>query len=839
MANCSPRNALNEICGDGKDDDCDGQVDEDCRASKESGPTPCCGCVVGSDPILLTNRAAVTTPFADFAVSVVSRLSLTRTWNSLDAAYFGGPVGQLGSGWHHEWEATLTCSGTSCTVARGASEGLRFERAETATSLDGLETWQLYRPAAGDVTEARRHLLAQRPGGAWIVFMADGSSLHFATACDACGAPDEFCTAPELGGKARLVKVTDAQGNGILLSRAVGTGILLGLADDLGHTLELRSATACADGLARELVYDGVRVATYEYEGVDLVRVTDADGAVLRAYWYDSGGLGLLRGIQDEAGLPIVEFAYDGNGDAIGIVDETTTATVDYSAAGVATVSESYGGGLASSGTRVFDASGNLASISEGCSCGGIRTFTYQGKDLQCATDAAGDYTFYGRDALGRVTRRARYPSTVGYTCPPQTDAHLQTYEDESFWFGVTREIAAGVSMSLDIQTAKLRTTGYLDEWVGEQRDYSPAPNEIDPAGYECAEAPLPAGAVMCRRVENGAIYSSTGARSLERHATFYSYDGRGRVTRVIGPVNLGQSSASDVAPVEERSYWPDSESLARRGRLAEIRRYPSPTAAPHATTFDYDMFGLYQSWQPDGSFTTWMKDGRGRVTHVLESDGRTSETRYHDGEKPRLRIGADGTVERKTYDARGRVTAQERLSGDPDLLGAKRDRAVGRVPPVRPRRKPGAQRAARRDRGGGLEAGPGVRRAAPAVEGEPSRGGERVAAVGVRAVGVPGPRDGRGRPVDELPAGVHRAGEDGDTGRGRLRWRAGVADGCDVRVRDVLARAQVGEGREGQHDDVPDRRLRSGAVGDDAEREGGEPDLEVRRPREHAAAQG
>jgi hypothetical protein len=86
-----------------------------------------------------------------------------------------------------------------------------------------------------------------------------------------------------------------------------------------------------------------------------------------------------------------------------------------------------------------------------------------------------------------------------------------------------------------------------------------------------------------------------TWTLSLERHATFFSYDDHGRLTRKIGPVNLDNPSPSDVTPVEELSYWPDSETLARRGRLHEVRRYPSPSAPPHVTTYDYDSFGVYR----------------------------------------------------------------------------------------------------------------------------------------------------------------------------------------------------------------------------------------------------
>lgn len=678
-AECDPSKGKTELCGDGEDNDCDDEVDEGCDPAPEPPPPSpppappppprpdpkCCECNGGEDPILLATRTAATTPFTDFAVSAGSRLSVTRTWNSRDASLFGGSVGVLGRGWHHEWEGTLSCSGDVCRVARGAHAGSSFLKAERVLSLDGSETWQLYRPRTGSTGVLRRQLLAQRPSGEWIYFLSDGRTMHFATACDACGAPDRFCQPPEAGGLARLVKVVDPQGNAVHVGYGRNTGLLLGLTDDLGHSLELKSATACTDGLARELFYDGVRVATYEFSGLDLTRAVDADGAVLRSYAYDPEGTGRLWAILDEAGLPGVEFSYDANGEATGIADEATTMLIEYGANGVVTVSEAYGSNT-SIGTRTFDSAGRPLSVSAGCSCGGVRTYTYTGGDRTCTTNDDGTRIYEERDSQGRIKRYVRY---TGTQCPPYSVSWAD--QEEGRTYGLTKAIAQGVTLTLDAQLTNSRTSALLPpNKATETWDYDASPKAGDPVGYSCAEAPLPAGAVVCRYIQAGYATSTSGTLS-ERHATFYSHDSRGRVTKVIGPVNLDRPSPSDVVPVEEYIYWPDAETPARRGRLAETRRYPSLTAAPLQTTFDYDMFGLYRTWQPDGRVTTWLKDGRGRATHVIESDGRTSETRFHDGEKPRLRISAGGEVDRTGYDSRGRVTAEERLSGDPDVPGA------------------------------------------------------------------------------------------------------------------------------------------------------------------------
>jgi Tol biopolymer transport system component len=140
----------------------------------------------------------------------LSTLDLSRTYTSNDWAYSGGPTGVFGRGWHHDWEAWLSCTQTKCTVALGLNPGYQFMPTGTAPSLDGTETWQVYGPWSNAVMSGdNQNVLVRRPSGEWIMFSPDGRELHFATVCDACGGTDVFCQDPATGGKARLVKVVD------------------------------------------------------------------------------------------------------------------------------------------------------------------------------------------------------------------------------------------------------------------------------------------------------------------------------------------------------------------------------------------------------------------------------------------------------------------------------------------------------------------------------------------------------------------------------------------------------------------------------------------------------
>ncbi|HSN91239.1 MAG TPA: DUF6531 domain-containing protein, partial [Anaeromyxobacteraceae bacterium] len=271
LATCDPFNGGREVCFNLKDDNCNGFVDEGCSCKSPSAggnrdEPACCSVSAGADPILLGNQSAVTDPFTDFAVEAVVRLGVTRTYTSADGALQGGPYGIFGPGWHHEWEGELTCANGTCTVSQGIAMGLRFALSQTALSLDGTETLEVWRPYQDEVTKPDGFdVLFRRPNGEWVLHLTNGRELHFATVCDACGAGDPVCADPLLGGVARLVKVVDEQGNATQLGYARPSGLLLSISDDLGHVLELRAADACSVGLARELRYGGTSVATYQY----------------------------------------------------------------------------------------------------------------------------------------------------------------------------------------------------------------------------------------------------------------------------------------------------------------------------------------------------------------------------------------------------------------------------------------------------------------------------------------------------------------------------------------------------------------------------------------------
>lgn len=409
---------------------------------------------------------------------------------------------------------------------------------------------------------------------------------------------------------------------------------------------------------------------TYAYwDDTDYLKsATDADGTVMRSYIYVPNSGGRLQAVQDQAGTNIAEFSYDTSWRATGVVDAESSVSVDFSVVRSPVVTEFFQGptgAISSTSTRVLNHNGKVTSISDGCACGPARTFTWTTGQPACVADTQGHVAYQVFDPQGRLARRLEYQgscpaSPTGIPNPLSADSR-----DEQRGYGLVREIATGVTLELDRPTSVTRPSTLGSGMAGETFDYDQSSKAGDPAGYSCAASLLPVGSVVCRHTRTDYVSGASGPEQ-ERQVTWFSYDAAGRLVRSYGPVSLDHPGAADVAPVEERTYWPDSATPARRGRLWQLKRYANLASPPLVTTYEYDLFGAFQVTAPNGIVTTIVKDGRGRPTFV-GIPGSVRETRYQDGLLPGLQIMPTGAVIRYAYDTKGRLKTIEYLTGDPD----------------------------------------------------------------------------------------------------------------------------------------------------------------------------
>lgn len=726
-----------EICGDGIDNNGNGLVDEGCTMP-DAPPVNACfqpppslddlsqvnqGCPngdwAGYDPIFLATRSATTEPFTDFEVTVLRTLGITRSYTSGDVMAGGAP-GIFGLGWHHDWETTVVCSGNGalCSVVDGLGGKMAFAaQASTVTGVGALdkETLVLYRRTEPEnLATGGYNLMVRRTSGEYILFQLDGSKLHFVPPASCAGL---FCMDLNFNGTLRLTRNVDAAGRGVQVDFPAA-GRLLTLTDDLGNQLSLEPSGSCPS-LAGTLYYragsSGQEAAyvTYEYDlCTTLTRAvpgnnTPAPGktAQLRHYEYQSTPkVGLLLKVRNEYDDAIEVFGYDTTtGNATSLLEARSSLTISYPQGNKDVVTSSYGA-LSSTATTFRDNSGKASTVNnvpgfgtdaEELWANSQDKMTWSGRYLTCSEQMAQYVRYFKRDAHNRVIAVSDFGGTPfadneTLHCKDSPWLSKTPLRSTSFEYGVTKTIAAGVSLSLELVTKTSKTSVFGEELAKAAGTGSVASNYKttetldydvdvgtkagDPSGYTCGPSTLPVGGVVCRKFVDGYTKDANGAIVPQKLGTFYTYDARGRVIRILGPIYIvGTPPAGNVDPVAERTYWPDDDAdLLKRGRLHEVMRwpsgYPAPASALHTTYLLYDAFGPYQVQDEAGGVTAYSRaGGAGRVTRIDNPDGRYASTRYYDGERPRLILMSGGSARRFTYDDKGRLHVTEPLSGDPE----------------------------------------------------------------------------------------------------------------------------------------------------------------------------
>jgi len=748
-----------EICGNGIDDNHDGRIDEGCEPVVPPDPSLGTsnpvqemndGCSLGdwagSDPIQLSNRAAVTEPYTDFEVSALGRLGITRSYTSADALKVPVSPGIFGIGWHHNWEATLSCSGggQSCNIENGLGTPLKF--AAEARAYAGVgplagEALVLYRRSEPEAHGFGGHdLMVRRPSGQFMAFLSDGSELWFGPSSPAeC----PYCLNGSLDGRLRVAQVVDGAGDIARVSFSQ-PGSLLTLEDELGNQLRVSPSAPCparAGAISYRSGTSGTSVnyITYKYDATcELLSRVEAVGhapapnkvSQIRAYDYRATARkGLLSTVFNEFNDPVVEFGYKplGNaaaGEAESFADAASFGNVlrpslaqDMVVSQVTSSSRMETKYDRGTGWKAVQAQSTVFNLPAWSSP--PQTPIWRGRFLTCIQDQSSRrLRHFERDSHGRVLSVTDLGPPKSGTIPTCTS--LPSDLDVSprrtkYDYGVSKIVAEGVLLSLDTPTATSKRSVFTGQLSGasgarnwsyptrESLDFDPTPKTTDPVGYAC----FPVGAAAsgsyeqvgrsafsaprlrpCRKTVEGYVLGADGNPTLRLVETYLSYDARGRLVRTIGPI-IGQGVRRVVGatdPVEERTFWPDEPSDPRGGRPKEVLRWPigwPDTTKALVTQFaTYDVFGPTQIVErlglpgptPDPTERRTIltrAGGAGRVTRIDTADGSYTRIRYYDGDKPRLVLLNGGSARRLSYDLRGRMTATERLSGDPEAPDA------------------------------------------------------------------------------------------------------------------------------------------------------------------------
>ncbi len=686
-----------EICGNGIDDNCNGEVDEGCSVCDE-GETAKCPytgdiadegvglCKAGTKtctngqwgacggevlPALeacdtLDNNCDGNTdetcagPSCDnvpagstlnpgsgnlYHDQPVGKSGVTLSYNSIDKS-----SGALGRGWTHTYNESISSGPTLDSIALRKPDGrvVYFKFSSGA-----------YHPEARSGEHAS---IVKRSDNTFALAHKDGSVHAF----DSSG---------------KLASMTDRNNNSTVLTYAANN--LVSVADPAG-----RVTGFAYDGQGRIIgvTAPGGATTTFAYDGGgNLASVTDANGG---AWTYTYGAGGKMTSKTTPAGATTA-YAYDSSGRLASSTDATgNVKTFSYDPAN-ATVTAAENGAAytytydpaldvrlaetdplgnvtryaydsirnllsktlpdGSSESYAYDADGNLASKTN--ADGTTEGYTYNSFGQPTSmTDGLGNTTRYEYDAKGNLVS-ATDPS--GATTAYEHDAR-----------GNVTKITDGMGRTTLVAYDAQNNVSLITDAAGAITSFT-----YDAAG-NAASTTAPDGAIT--RLEYDAIgglvkitdasgsatsyaYDAAGNRvsetDAEGNATVYAYDGKARLVSATDALGNVTKYAYASSGCPSCGGGPD--------KLASVT-----DANGNATTYDYDALGrLIKETDPLGNSIAYTYDARGNIATRIDANGATINYTYDAQGRLLKKTFADGTSAEFTYDARGNIITARNAS--------------------------------------------------------------------------------------------------------------------------------------------------------------------------------
>jgi YD repeat-containing protein len=581
------RDQKEEICGNGIDDNCNGETDENCKCDPSRGDQDCCERGQGDEVDIISGRMFLDHRRPMVLEGVGKPIEFEYGYSEGKGIWMehNNDTGDMGYGWYFSYADRLVFGPeyTSLIRADGVVEGFRKE-------INGymVPTGKYHR-----LVEVNGEYRIIEPDGSYTVF--SGTDGRMLKKVDSAGNEIEFryygidtgeegC---EIGIYGKLCKVK-AIDNREIRFQYNGAGLLISVNAPSGNTITLDYQNGRLVSVSDNL---GL-IESYEYVDVDTNQDSVADATVLgvvkdsyggiKEFWeYDNRG----KAVRDWRVDTDLYFDYDPDNDP-----ETPDGTLVYDAKNNTTRHYRYH-------------LGRITSVDGGDMCGGKREYgwEYDGvlKLMKYSKDGEGRRTDYVYDNRGNVIEEKRWAE---YGDPNNYYLVRYSYQSE-----------------MGIRTGEEKDGSVLNpssqEYIGVIYDYdSDYDNEFN-------ESP---GTLLTQVVRYGYTYSDlSGSNQYVEERTRYYYDSYGRLIRIDGP-------RDDVADEVIYEYYPLDGSY-NSGKLKSVNR------GGEITTYEnYNYSGKPERVvNPDGGVIEYIYDIRGRLVQMRVYNGDRTEIteNYYDND--------------------------------------------------------------------------------------------------------------------------------------------------------------------------------------------------------------
>jgi len=539
--------------------------------------------------------------------------------------------GSMGGNWRHNFEWTLTNTGTDISIVNHKGRFIQFTQNESTWDLTG-----------------KTDIVYQLDETAGVFTLLDPCNRHMYT----------------FNASGQLSQIEDGRGNMHTLTYDTGDN-LADVSDGLGRTLTFTYDT---DKLSA--VTDGTRTVSFAHTGNDLTQVTDALGNIT-TYAYDTGSL-MTSSTQpagntpysqtwNESGQVDSQTDSDGHTTTFTYVEPDTTITDalgvsrvhTHTATGELNNSQDQTGSSVSIGSDTtgrrnsvtdrlgdttsyvhHEASGKLASTTnaDGTNSGFSYTARDSGSatqyDLTGITNADGTTEGYAHDANGNLTLHTdRLGNASGATyngngqplTSTNTAGGVTTYTYNADGTLATCMDPAGNTTTFGYDALKRPNQITFDDGSTQQFAYDAEDRQlssIDENGNTITFSYDP----------NGNLETVTDPLNS---TTTFTYDGNDRLISATGPLGGIVSTTYDALGRRETATDENNNttynSYDTLGRLTTVTRPKG-----NSKSYTYDAEGVIASTSDGlGNTTTFISDKMGRVIQTTSPTGNTNQIGY------------------------------------------------------------------------------------------------------------------------------------------------------------------------------------------------------------------